>query len=239
MRCICILLAVIIAPSLSLAAYPQVKLHVTGAVTGDIIIELWPDKAPITTANFVNYVKSGFCNNTVFHRVINNFMIQGGGFTTGLVQKVTNPAIINESSNRLSNLKYTIAMARVNEADSATSQFFINDANNTGLNYGSITWPYVYNVSTGQIQQQPFTQIGYAVFGKVISGTNVVDAISDLAIQSKTLTDTSGLTYQSGDVPVNNVVITATIHVNAPVCAQKLLGDTNNDCKVDTKDFAA
>lgn len=93
-------------------ANPQVKLTIAGAVSGEIVLELYPDKAPITVENFVKYVRDGFYDGLIFHRVISGFMIQGGGFDPNLVQKPTNPPIINESSNRISNLRGTIAMAR-------------------------------------------------------------------------------------------------------------------------------
>jgi cyclophilin family peptidyl-prolyl cis-trans isomerase len=214
-----------LAGSLS-AANPQVTLHITGAATGDIVLELYQDKAPVTVANFIAYTQSGFYDGLVFHRVINNFMIQGGGFDQSLVQKTTGllAPIINESSNRLSNVKYTVAMARTIYADSATSQFFINQADNISLDYGS----FVYD------QHFPYAVLGvtpgYCVFGQVISGMALVDTIAALP------TTTVGSLL---NVPVNNVIIqTATATLNTGVCATKLLGDIDGDCRVDIADFA-
>lgn len=128
---------------------------------GDITLELDEKKAPESTKNFLAYVKSGHYDGTIFHRVMDNFMIQGGGFNDKMVQKPTKAAIKNEADNGLKNNKYTIAMARTNDPHSATAQFFINVADNDFLNFSSPTergW-------------------GYAVFGKVTSGTDVVDKI--------------------------------------------------------------
>ena len=126
---------------------------------GDITLELEDDKAPLTVANFLAYVEDGFYNGTIFHRVIPDFMIQGGGFTPDMQQKDTRAPIKNEADNGLSNDPYTIAMARTQVVDSATSQFFINVADNVFLDHGS-------------------RDFGYAVFGKVIEGQNVVDNIA-------------------------------------------------------------
>ena len=157
----------------------MVKLHTN---LGEIVIELDAEKAPITVANFLQYVESGFYNNTIFHRVIDGFMIQGGGFEPSMSQKPTNANIKNEANNGLQNKKYTIAMARTPNPDSASSQFFINTADNDFLNFTSPT-------SQGW---------GYCVFGKVTSGTEVVDKIGKVKTGSR-----SG--HQ--DVPVENVVI--------------------------------
>ena len=149
---------------------------------GVIDIELDPEHAPITCENFENYVKSGFYNGTIFHRVIKGFMIQGGGFEPGMQQKPTNDPIKNEADNGLKNDKYTIAMARTNDPHSATAQFFINVADNDFLNHTAPTgngW-------------------GYAVFGKVVAGQDVVDQIA------RVRTGTRGW---FGDVPVEDVVI--------------------------------
>jgi peptidyl-prolyl cis-trans isomerase B (cyclophilin B) len=156
-----------------------VKLHTN---FGEITLELDAEKAPITVANFLQYVESGFFSNTVFHRVIDGFMIQGGGFEPGMAQKPTNPTIKNEANNGLKNDKYTIAMARTPSPDSASSQFFINIADNNFLNFTAPT-------SQGW---------GYAVFGKVTSGQEVVDKIAKVKTGS-----------QKGhqDVPVEDVVI--------------------------------
>lgn len=128
---------------------------------GEITLELDSEKAPITVQNFIDYVNSGHYDNTVFHRVIDGFMIQGGGFEPGLVQKQTRAPIRNEAANGLKNDKYTVAMARTSDVNSATAQFFINVADNDFLNYSSPT-------------PQGF---GYCVFGKVVEGMDVVDKI--------------------------------------------------------------
>lgn len=145
-------------------------------------VELNEAAAPKTCENFLSYVRSGFYNGTIFHRVISGFMIQGGGFEPGLKQKQTKAPIENEANNGLKNDKYTIAMARTNEPHSATSQFFINEADNDFLNHTSPT-------SRGW---------GYAVFGKVVSGTDVIDAIARVRTASRSW---------YGDVPVEDVVI--------------------------------
>lgn len=127
---------------------------------GDIVIELNSKEAPMTVTNFLRYVDEGFYNGTIFHRIIPNFMIQGGGHLPDLSEKPTHSPILNEASNGLKNLRGTISMARTNLPHSATSQFFINHGDNAALNYGS-----------------PQSPDGYAVFGKVVSGMDVVDAI--------------------------------------------------------------
>jgi peptidyl-prolyl cis-trans isomerase B (cyclophilin B) len=136
----------------------MIKLHTN---YGDITLELDSEKAPITVQNFIDYVNSGHYDNTIFHRVIDGFMIQGGGFEPGLVQKQTRAPIRNEAANGLKNDKYTVAMARTSDVDSATAQFFINVADNDFLNHSSPT-------------PQGF---GYCVFGKVVEGMDVVDKI--------------------------------------------------------------
>jgi peptidyl-prolyl cis-trans isomerase A (cyclophilin A) len=138
------------------ATAPKVLLKTS---LGDITVELYPDKAPKSVENFLAYVKSGFYDGTVFHRVIGSFMIQGGGFTRDLHQKQTRAAIVNESKNGLSNLQGTLAMARTQDPNSATAQFFINTVDNARLDYTSDASP------------------GYAVFGKVVAGLDVVDKI--------------------------------------------------------------
>ena len=157
----------------------MVRLHTNFGVIG---IELDEAKAPQTVANFREYVKSGFFNNTVFHRVIDGFMIQGGGFEPGMKQKATREAVKNEANNGLKNDKYTVAMARTSDPHSATAQFFINVADNSFLNHtaeNSQGW-------------------GYAVFGKVVEGQDVVDKIRKVKTGSKGM-------HQ--DVPVDDVVI--------------------------------
>jgi cyclophilin family peptidyl-prolyl cis-trans isomerase len=151
------LLAALLFSTSALAANPQVELKTS---MGNITVELYPDKAPKTVENFLGYVKSGHYNGTIFHRVIAGFMIQGGGFDTKLNEKPTDAPIANEASNGLKNERYTIAMARTSDPNSATAQFFINVADNTPLDYpGQDGW-------------------GYAVFGKVIKGIDVVDKIA-------------------------------------------------------------
>lgn len=132
---------------------------------GRFVLELDPSKAPATVANFMKYVRSGFYDGTIFHRVISHFMIQGGGYTEDYEEKLTRPAIKNESNNGLSNLRGTIAMARTNDPNSATAQFFVNVVDNERLDYH---------------EQGGMPQWGYAAFGKVIDGMDVVDAIRNL-----------------------------------------------------------
>ena len=147
---------------------------------GAITVELDTEKAPKSVENFVNYVKSGHYDGTIFHRIIDGFMIQGGGFEPDMKQKPTNDPIENEANNGLKNDRYTIAMARTSDPHSATAQFFINVGNNDFLNYpGSDGW-------------------GYAVFGKVSDGMDVVDAIRAVKTGRKSM---------FSDVPVEDVVI--------------------------------
>lgn len=156
----------------------MIKLHTNH---GDITLQLDADKAPLTVANFIEYVNSGFFDGTIFHRVMDNFMIQGGGFEPGMKQKPTNAPVKNEAANGLKNEKYSIAMARTSDPHSATAQFFINVANNGFLDHpGQDGW-------------------GYCVFGKVVEGMEVVDAIG------KVKTGNSGF-HQN--VPKEDVVIT-------------------------------
>jgi len=157
----------------------MVKLHTN---FGDITLELDAEKAPKTVENFLKYAEKGFYDGTIFHRVIDGFMIQGGGFMSGLIQKETMAEIENEAANGLKNETYTIAMARTPNPHSASSQFFINTANNSFLNYTAST-------------PQGF---GYCVFGKVTAGKEVVDRIGKVKTGSQ-----SG--YQ--DVPLEDVVI--------------------------------
>jgi peptidyl-prolyl cis-trans isomerase B (cyclophilin B) len=149
---------------------------------GDITLELNADKAPITVANFLQYVESGFYDGVIFHRVINDFMIQGGGFDAKMKQKKTKDEIKNEADNGLGNDKYTVAMARTSIPDSASSQFFINVADNDFLNHTAKT-------SSGW---------GYCVFGKVVAGMDVVDKI-------KAVKTTSNAGHR--DVPAEPVII--------------------------------
>jgi peptidyl-prolyl cis-trans isomerase A (cyclophilin A) len=142
------------------------KTVVFETTMGNFEVELYSDKAPITVANFLSYVKDGFYNGLIFHRVIDGFMIQGGGFDINMQQKQTKPPIKNEADNGLKNLKYTLAMARTGEINSATSQFFINTADNSFLDHGT-------------------RDFGYAVFGKVISGFDVINRISKVKTTTK------------------------------------------------------
>lgn len=158
---------------------PVVELH-TGK--GMIVIELDQEKAPITSENFVRYVRDGFYDGTIFHRVIRNFMIQGGGMTPDMKEKDTREPIRNEADNGLPNVKYSIAMARTNDPHSASAQFFINTKDNAFLNHkapAGAAW-------------------GYCVFGKVIEGMDVVEAIEAVPTHSAGFHD---------DVPVEPVLI--------------------------------
>ena len=158
----------------------MIKLHTNH---GTITLQLDAEKAPVTTQNFIDYVNAGFYSNTIFHRVIPNFMIQGGGFEPGMDQKKVNAPIKNEAANGLKNDKYTIAMARTGDPHSATAQFFINTgADNSFLDYpGQDGW-------------------GYCVFGKVIEGMDVVDAIARVK---------TGNSKGHQNVPKEDVIITS------------------------------
>lgn len=170
---------------LALSSFTSVALaetHVLLTTTaGNIELELNDQKAPITVKNFISYANSGFYNNTIFHRVIPGFMIQGGGFTADMQQKTTAAPIKNEADNGLRNLRGTVAMARTADPDSATSQFFINVADNAFLDHG----------------QRDF---GYAVFGRVIKGMDVADKISQVETTS---------TGPFQNVPAKPIVITS------------------------------
>ena len=157
----------------------MVKLHTN---LGIITLELDAEKAPRTVSNFLEYVNSGFYANTVFHRVIDGFMIQGGGMEPGMKQKPTRSPVANEATNGLKNEKYTVAMARTSDPHSATAQFFINVADNDFLNHKS----------------QSAQGWGYCVFGKVTSGTEVVDKIKGVK---------TGNRGMHQDVPLEDVVI--------------------------------
>ena len=167
---------------------PQVELHIKDH--GVITLELDEAKAPKSVANFLAYVKAGHYDNTVFHRVIKNFMIQGGGFEPGMKQKPTQAPVTNEADNGLKNNQYTVAMARTSDPHSATAQFFINTVDNDFLNFKAPTaqgW-------------------GYAVIGKVVKGENVVDAIKAVPTTRKGFHD---------DVPRDDVVIEKAVVVGA------------------------
>ena len=156
----------------------MVRLHTTLGIIG---LELDAEKAPLTVANFLEYVRGGHYGNTVFHRVIDGFMIQGGGFEPGMKQKPTRDPVHNEAANGLLNKAHTVAMARTSDPHSASAQFFINVANNDFLNH-----------------QGP-ANFGYAVFGKVVDGTDVVDKIRAVK--------TGGRGMFPTDVPQEDVVI--------------------------------
>lgn len=160
---------------------PRVALHTS---MGDIVLELAPDKAPKSVENFLQYVRDGHYNGTIFHRVIDGFMVQGGGYTADLQLKPTRPGITNEANNGLSNLQGSLAMARTNDPHSAQAQFFINLVDNSRLNYVS--------------DQSSFTW-GYAVFGKVIEGMEVVDKIR--------MVETGGVGPLAKDVPLQAITI--------------------------------
>ncbi|WP_295993950.1 peptidylprolyl isomerase [Rugamonas sp.] len=174
-------------PAAAADAAPQVALKTT---MGDIVVELNHDKAPKSVDNFLQYVKSGYYKNTIFHRVIDGFMIQGGGFDKNLKQKPTRKAIAGESQNGLKNDTYTIAMARTSDPNSATSQFFINVADNGALDY------------PGQ------DGYGYTVFGKVIKGQDVVDKIKGVLVDDKGM-------FQN--LPVTPITITAVTVLKTPI----------------------
>jgi len=159
--------------------HPQVLIETN---YGSIIVELYPEKAPETVKNFLQYVNEGFYNGTIFHRVIPNFMIQGGGYTEDMQKKITHAPIHNEADNGLRNRIGTIAMARTSDPHSATAQFFINVANNTFLDF----------------REKTSRAYGYAVFGRVIKGMKVVNKIR----QVKT-----GFKDGMKDVPINPVMI--------------------------------
>lgn len=179
----------------SAVAGPQVKF-VTNL--GEFVLELDEEKAPITVANFLAYVDEGFYDGTVFHRVMSDFMVQGGGFALKpddtIVQKATKETIKNESTNGLSNLRGTVAMARLSDPDSASAQFFINHGDNPNLNHPN---------ARGS---------GYAVFGKIVSGMEVVDKIAAVATGEKVLNvgpDGANGPQPMDDVPQENVVVTS------------------------------
>lgn len=161
------------------AANPIVRMETTA---GPITIELYPDKAPKTVENFLAYVDAGFYNNTVFHRVIKGFMVQGGGFTKGMQQKETRPPISNEADNGLKNERGTLAMARTNQPHSASSQFFINLVDNGFLDH------------TGK----DLRGWGYCVFGRVTDGMEAVDTIAKLP---------TGVRQGMRDVPLEDAAI--------------------------------
>jgi len=163
-------------------SHPRVIFHTN---KGDIVIELYPDKAPKTVENFLRYAREGFYDGTIFHRVIPGFVIQGGGHIEDMSRKPTHEPIENEADNGLKNEKYTLSMARTMDPHSATSQFFINLADNAFLDFRS----------------KDADGWGYAVFGKVVDGTNTVDEIA------RTQTTTRA---GHQDVPVEPIIIEST-----------------------------
>ena len=178
--------ALALALALPTAAAEKGKDHpvvVISTSMGEMEVELYPDKAPKTVENFLWYVDNKFYDGLIFHRVIDNFMIQAGGLTADMMRKEGNAPIENEATNGLSNEKYTIAMARLNEPHSASSQFFINSQDNAGLDHRDKSSPRAW---------------GYCVFGKVISGQPVVDKISKVKTGTK-----NGM----NDVPLEPVTI--------------------------------
>ena len=168
------------APAAGQPANPRVLIETS---KGNITVEVFPGKAPQSAGNFLNYVKTGFYDGTIFHRVIPGFMIQTGGMTVDMVEKPKNAPIQNEADNGLKNLRGTLAMARTGEPHSATSQFFINVNDNAFLNH----------------RGESVEGWGYAVFGQVVDGMNVVDAIVEVP---------RGNRGPHGDVPVDPIVMT-------------------------------
>ncbi|MCW8957217.1 MAG: peptidylprolyl isomerase [Gammaproteobacteria bacterium] len=173
--------------SLQAADRPLIQMETS---LGTIEIELNPEKAPLSVANFLRYTNEGFYDGTIFHRVIKNFMIQGGGFTTDFDRKNTHPPIDNEAFNGLKNDRGTIAMARTNDPHSGTSQFFINTVDNNFLNF----------------QNKSMRGWGYAVFGKVTRGMDVVDRIQNVS--------TGPAAFFPSDVPQQQVIITKVTQLN-------------------------
>jgi cyclophilin family peptidyl-prolyl cis-trans isomerase len=163
---------------------PGNPVVLVSTTAGDITIELFPERAPVSVDNFLQYVASGFYKGTIFHRVVPGFMIQGGGFTSGMVEKSTRPPILNEATNRLSNVRGAVAMARTQALRSATAQFFINVADNRG-----------------KLDHRGYSpeDFGYAVFGRVLKGMDVVDRIAAVP--------TRGVAGHA-NVPVDDVTIT-------------------------------
>jgi cyclophilin family peptidyl-prolyl cis-trans isomerase len=194
-------LAGVLAAAPARAANPVVVMETS---MGTVKIELYPDKAPVTVKNFLGYVDDKFFDDTIFHRVISDFMVQGGGFTKDRAEKETKAAIKNESDNGLSNKRGTIAMARTNKPDSATAQFYINVKDNAALD-----------------KAKARDGVGYCVFGKVIEGMDVVDKIKEVKTGSARFTvpdpmnPKKTITADFDDVPTENVVIKS-IRVEKP-----------------------
>lgn len=188
----CFLLLLLVVCTVAQAANPQIEFR-TGE--GSFVVELYPDKAPKTVANFLEYVHSGFYEGTVFHRVIDSFIVQGGGLTADLKQKPTQDPIQNEADNGLRNDYGTLAMARLFDAHSAAAQFFINVADNKTLNY----------------TRPDSAHMGYCVFGRVIRGMAVVEKISNLPTQ---------VVGKMPDVPRQLVMIEKAAVLESPVLAE-------------------
>lgn len=183
-----ICLAIVLAPLATAQETPLPNPQVVIKTSeGDITLRLFRDKAPLTVDNFLAYVDAGFYNGTVFHRVIPNFMIQGGGFLPDMTEKATSDPVANESKNRLHNTRGTVAMARTSDPDSATAQFFINQRNNLQLDWAP-------------------NQDGYTVFGEVILGMNIVDFIA---------TAPTGKVAMFSDVPLQPIVINEIVRAKA------------------------
>jgi len=174
--CLSLLLPAVASAQAAVPVNPRVVIKTS---EGDITVQLYADKSPLTVANFMAYVDSGFYKDTIFHRIIPEFMIQGGGFTADMKEKATREPVVNESNNGLHNTRGTLAMARTNDPDSATAQFFINQRSNLRLD------------GTGG-------RAGYTVFGEVIQGMDIVDFIA---------TAPTGQVGAMGDVPKKPIVI--------------------------------
>jgi cyclophilin family peptidyl-prolyl cis-trans isomerase len=184
LRHLLIILLILIMPVIAFAADKEKSKGniIMETTLGTIKVELFDDKAPLTCANFRRYVNEEFFNGLVFHRIIPGFVIQGGGFAPGMKKRKTHPAIVNEANNGLKNKRGTLSMARTQDIYSATSQFFINVADNTSLDHSS----------------KSFSGFGYAVYGKVISGMNVVDRI---------VASPKGTSGQYQDVPKTDIIM--------------------------------
>ena len=192
--CVCLMLSL---PSL--AANPQIEFRTS---QGRFVVELYPDKAPTTVANFLQYVNSGFYEGTIFHRVVDSFVIQGGGLTPDLQRKPTLEPIPNEANNGLKNEPGTLAMARALKPDSATSQFFINLADNKTLNY---------------YRPEP-ALMGYCVFGKIIRGMDVAQRIGRIPTQ---------VTGKLTELPREIVMIEKAVVLETPIIADQQMDDAN------------
>jgi peptidyl-prolyl cis-trans isomerase B (cyclophilin B) len=206
------LIAFLFLQAACLAGYPRVLLKTN---FGDITMELYDANAPVTVENFLQYVRTGFYDDLLFHRVIDGFMIQGGGFYVDYpYEQITNAPIINESYNNLSNLRGTVAMARTGDPNSATAQFFINLVDNLFLD-----------------KKNAADKVGYCVFGKVISGMNVVDTIGQKPVENLEFIHPA---FTS--IPYPNLVIINSAELLTP--GYWLPGDIGNDGIVNFRDFA-